>query len=140
MKDAITLSPKHALNPSMLICFLCQKDMGVALCGRLPGDKEAPREMCLPGSDPCDACQELMKAGVIMISVDEERSKDSPQNPYRTGGWVAVRDEAVKRLIHTPEMVERILKQRVAFVPDNVWDALGLPRVAADAETEETQP
>ena len=40
-KNSITLSPKHGVNPSVLCCICCGKDYGVAMLGKLKGDKEA---------------------------------------------------------------------------------------------------
>jgi hypothetical protein len=51
----ITLSPNHGVNPSMLFCPVCGKDTGVALHGRLPGDKEAPKRT--PDRVPCGPCK-----------------------------------------------------------------------------------
>lgn len=51
------------------------------------------------------------------------------QNPYRTGGWCVIKEEAVRRMgITPPELLEDICKKRVAFLPDEVWSMLGLPR------------
>lgn len=41
-KDSIKLSPKHGVNPSILHCICCGKDYGIAMLGKLKGDKEAP--------------------------------------------------------------------------------------------------
>ena len=51
------------------------------------------------------------------------------KDPYRTGGWVIVKDEAVRRMIQPEALVEHIIKRRMCFVPDSVWTALGLPAI-----------
>ena len=128
MGRGIRVSEKHGVNPSLEQCFVCCKDVGVVLFGKLKGDAEAPRRVCLgPNSEPCDECKGYMEQGVILISVDEARSDDR-QNPWRTGGWCVVRDEFVTRVFEPGELVEQVLKQRVAFMPDEAWDILGLPR------------
>lgn len=53
MGKNIKLSPKHGVNPSMLQCACCGKDMGLALFGRLKGDAEAPR---IIKNDLCEDC------------------------------------------------------------------------------------
>ena len=78
--------------------------------------------------EPCSKCKGYMERGIILISVDEEKSKGDMENPYRTGGWVVVKEEALKRMIQPQELLDQILKQRVAFLPDEVWDLLELPR------------
>lgn len=75
----------------------------------------------------CQECQKLMEQGIVMISVDEEKSTDM-KNPYRTGGWCVLKEESVRRMIDTPELAEQICRERVCFVPDDAWDQLGLPR------------
>jgi hypothetical protein len=139
---SIRLDPKHGVNPSVDVCFFCQQDRGVALLGVLTAsqkrafeeagvtsydDSAAPHRACY-SREPCDECKGHMADGVILISVDEEKSGDDPENPYRTGGWVVVREEAITELINPPELLAHILRARIAFVPDDAWDMLGLPR------------
>ena len=80
---SIQLSPQHGVNPSVEQCFVCMKDVGVVLFGRMRGDAEAPRKVCLPNREPCDECKGYMDQGVILISVDESKT-DDPQNPWRS--------------------------------------------------------
>jgi len=124
MSKSIRPSPKHGVNPSLDQCFYCLKDKGVILFGRIQGDNEAPKRVCLDRA-PCNECAELMRKGIILISVDEARSTDQ-SNPYRTGGWVVVKEDFVKRAIQG-ELGAVVLKQRIAFVPDDAWNMLGLP-------------
>ena len=72
-----------------------------------------------------------MKDGIILISV---RDGESGPNPYRTGGWCVLKEAAVRKLIQPASLVNAIVKQRVAFVPDQVWELLGLPRGAQNGE------
>jgi len=140
----IYLSQAHGVNPSLDQCFYCMKDKGVILFGRLREkqaealrksglihdsglDPEAPRRICLDYV-PCDECAGYMEQGVILISVDEEKSKGDLKNPYRTGGWVVVKEDAIRRMVTPSELAESIVLRRVAFLPDEVWDKLGLPR------------
>lgn len=123
-KDYISLSPKHGVNPMMVSCFICGQDTGeLALLGRLKGDAQAPHRASLDRA-PCEKCKEHMAKGIILISV---RDGESGDNPYRTGGWAVVKEEAVKR-IAPPGLVDDICRHRMAFVPDAAWDSLGLPR------------
>lgn len=126
--SSIRLSEKHGVNPSVEQCFYCMKDVGVILFGKMKEDKEAPRQVCLgPNSEPCTECKEWMEQGVILVSVDEEKS-DDPENPWRTGGWIVVVDKAIRDMVQPEELAETILEQRFAFVPDTAWEMLGLPR------------
>ena len=127
--SGILLSERHGVNPSVEQCFTCMRDVGVVLFGRLKGDREAPHRVCLgPNSEPCAECKKHMAMGVILISVRDPDPKDDPQNPYRTGGWVVVRNEFIERVVTPKWLADDILKRRMAFVPDDAWDMLGLPR------------
>lgn len=126
MSKGLRLSPEHGVNPTIPKCFLCGEDKNeIILMGKLKGDVEAPRGAVFD-YEPCDKCKEHMNQGVILISVDEEKSKGDMKNPYRTGGWCVVKDEVVGRMVTDPELRETILKQRVAFIPDDAWELLGL--------------
>ena len=128
-KGSITLSPKHGVNPSLAVCFYCGKDSGtIVLPGRMKGDAEAPRR-AVWGMEPCKECAGYMAQGIILISV---RSGPPDRNPYRTGGWVVVRDEAVRRMITTQELLAQVLKCRWAFVPDDAWNLVGLPMMEGE--------
>jgi hypothetical protein len=123
----IRLSKKHGVNPSLITCFYCGEDSGVVLFGHLPNDAEAPHRAGCIDRQPCPKCVERMKQGIILISV---RDGEEGDNPYRTGGWVLLKEEALLRVgIHPQELLDDILKRRVAFIPDNTWAMLGLPKI-----------
>jgi hypothetical protein len=124
-ENGITLDPKHGVNPSIFHCFYCGKEMGVVLFGRLKDGSKAPMDCGVIDMEPCAECAEWMRQGVILISCrDGDEGKD---NPHRTGGWIVIKDEAIREIVNEPACSE-ILAARFAFVPDVVWDALGLPR------------
>ena len=66
---SIKLSKKHGANPTLLICPICKKDVGIGLFGRLKGDAEAPRKMY---GELCDDCK---KEYTVIIEVDSETNK-----------------------------------------------------------------
>jgi len=124
------LSKKHGVNPCIVKCFVCQEDTGeLALLGHLPNDAEAPREAVL-NTEPCPKCQDHMKQGVILISV---RNGETGNNPYRTGDWVVIKEEALKRFVQPPSLLTHILKARMAFIDDQTWDFIKLPRPSKEA-------
>lgn len=125
MNRSIRLSEKHGVNPAIDACFYCGEDVGVVLFGKLPGDAEAPRRGCF-SREPCRKCKKFMKQGCILIGVDEKKSTDM-QNPYRTGCFAVVKDEAISRIFDA-DNAEATLKMRMAFVEDAAWTVLGLPR------------
>lgn len=124
----LRLSRKHGVNPSVEQCFYCLKDVGVVLFGEMKRDAEAPRKVCLgPDSDPCTECLGHMEKGIILISADEDKTTDE-QNPWRSGGWVVVKEDVVKRLNLSQAHEEQILNKRAAFLTDETWEMLGLPK------------
>lgn len=71
MGKGITLSKKHGLNPSMVICPICSKEESVAILGYIKGDKEAPRYI---QGDICDECKaKVADNKCFVISVDEDQ-------------------------------------------------------------------
>jgi hypothetical protein len=122
----IRLSPRHGVNPSVGVCFLCGEDDGtVVLPGMMKGDKEAPRRAVWT-REPCPKCKDWQKQGVILISVSDAKTTDK-DDPYRTGGWVVIKDEAVERWPIDDAMRIGMLKHRMAWIEDEVWEMLGLP-------------
>ena len=148
----ILVSPQHGVNPVLSLCFLCMGAAEVVLLGRLSREKasqmfgkevakylegsdqdvKAPREALFNTSTVCDQCKSYMDQGVILISVDPTKTTDM-RNPYRSGGWLVMREEAVVRMLREGELLDSILEHRVAFVDDETWDGLGLPRGNTDA-------
>lgn len=124
--SSLRLSEKYGVNPGLEQCFYCLEPKGVILFGRLPGDKEAPRQACI-NYEPCDKCKEWMKQGVIFISIDEAKTTDD-RNPHRTGGWIVLKEAAVKCLPISQEVLEGLLKKRICFMVDEAWDRFGFPR------------
>jgi len=124
----IYLSKKRGVDPIMSQCFICLKTKNeIILAGvtgakirRLAGAPEDAHKLCFD-KVPCDECKEMMKIGIILISV---KAGSDHENPYRTGGWCVVKEDAVKRIFND----DRALKSRVAFIEDEAWDKIGLPR------------
>lgn len=46
----------------------------------------------------------------------ENRRRSFIPNPYRTGEWVVVTDELIRRLVSNPETAEQIIKHRWTFL------------------------
>lgn len=133
---SIRVDPKHGVNPSVEQCFYCLGDKGLILWGELTpeqrkalgtADGAAPRTICI-NKEPCTECEAHMARGIILISAADESM--GSQNPHRTGSWVVVTEDAIKRMINDKELCDHVLNRRMAFVPDQVWDMVGLPRPA----------
>lgn len=118
----VRLSPKHGVNPSIAKCYFCGGDTGeVILAGRLKGDVEAPRE-AVWHKHPCPACVEYMKQGVIIIGALPPKREG--EEPERTGHFMVVSDDFIRRNIVPKELADTILHKRVAFMEREACDIL----------------
>lgn len=125
--SSIRLSPKHGVNPSLSQCFYCGGDKNeIILPGLMKGDAEAPHR-AVWSMEPCDTCKGYMQQGIIVIEVDEAKTKDR-ENPYRAGNMAVMAEAWVRRVVTDPALAEQIIQKRVTFLPVEVWTALGLPR------------
>ena len=71
--------------------------------------------------EPCDECKGYMKLGIIVVSYDAEKTGTDFHNPYRTGGFFVITEEAAVKL----EFSDEILKRRVCFMEHEVAVKLG---------------
>jgi len=107
----------------MRTCFFCGEVKDLILDRRLKNS--LPKEACYD-KEPCDKCKGYMNQGIIFISIrDGEPQSD---NPFRTGRWFVVKEEAVRRMPLNADLLEHILKKRITFVEDKVLDAMGFPK------------
>jgi hypothetical protein len=143
----IRVSEAFGVNLSLEVCLLCREPRGVVLFGGMgtgraekmfgremaetlevaSGDSVKAPDRVVMGRTACDKCKSHMKKGIILISVRAGPNEDR-ENPYYTGGWCVLKEEYIRRAVSSPEVLEDILKARVAFLPDETWDMLGLPR------------
>lgn len=108
-KKAITISPKHGLNPTLGVCFFCGEDTGeLALCGRVrdgkDNDKEMPMRTVL-SYQPCDKCVQKFSSGVLLIAVQPRPIDGRPEitirdgvHLYPTGDHIVLKAKAASRL------------------------------------------
>lgn len=82
----IRLSKKHGVNPSIMVCPCCSKDVGVALLGQLPKDAEAP--MHIADSEPCKECKTLAETHLVIVSSNDGK--------HMTGSYVAIEESAAR--------------------------------------------
>jgi hypothetical protein len=124
MSGSIRLSPKHGVNPSILVCYACSEDSGgIVLLGRIrkplptPGrpvihttdtdyDAEAPRRMRDNGL--CPRCTAAIDAGgVILIEMRDDRGggthelTEAEYEQMRTGRMWAIKGDAFDRIFNS---------------------------------------
>ena len=90
-KDYINLSPKYGVNPSVLHCFICGKEIGLALLGKLKDDAEAPHDISNP-NELCDDCKKALEKGKFILEVEDNSEEN---NPKRTGRYVRIKKDAL---------------------------------------------
>lgn len=144
---SIKLHSRFGVNPTMATCYICNEPSEIILVGSstkpfrdagiaVSKDGEMPMNVGVMDGRPCSKCEGYMKQGVILISVRDDQENEIQKantdkrlpNPFRTGGWVVIKDDAIRRMLNPPELVESVLRKRMCFVPDQAWDALGLPK------------
>ncbi len=105
-------------------CFFCGGNKNEIMFDRLLRNRLPHRAVY--DKEPCDKCKEYMQMGIILISVKNKETDRN--NPYKTGGWCVVKEDAVKRFPFDSGSIQSMLDKRVAFLEDEVWDMIGLPR------------
>lgn len=91
----LKLSDQHGVNPTISVCFFCEKDKGVALLGKLKGDVKAPKRV-LMDYQPCDECRKKMSVGTTVIEVVTTDNGLPPikEGVWPTGRWVVLKKAA----------------------------------------------
>jgi len=123
----LILSKERGVDPILSQCFICLKDKNEIILAGAAGSRirenagahPDARSLCF-NKEPCDECKKFMEQGIILISV---KAGSDHENPYRTGGWCVVTEEFAKRVLLNYDV-----NNRVAFVEDEAWDKIGLPR------------
>ena len=126
-------------------CFYCLEDNEIILNRRLTkhvADQVKEMDGKVVSMNPCPKCEEHMKQGVILLTFDPHKSDhdwDNPgkgkiPNPYRTGGFFVIKDDALKRAVNEPELVDLALKYRWMFIEHEVGVAWGLFELASQSK------
>lgn len=120
-------------------CFFCLEGdkivLNTLLTPHMAKSVESMNNMVID-MEPCQKCADYMKQGVIFITIDDSKSEpgwSKPDgrtnwipNPYRTGGFSVVRDEAVRKFINDPGMADWAIKHRWMFIEHEAAERLGL--------------
>ena len=77
---SLRLSKKYGLNPSLLVCPICEKDVGIAILGA-NGDKKAHYQMT--SIELCNDCKQKVKEGnTFILSVKQISKGIKPTGAY----------------------------------------------------------
>lgn len=107
---SIKLSKKYGVNPSILHCFICGKETGIALLGKLKGDAEAPRDISNP-NEICDDCMKQIKEGNKFFL--ECKDNTDEHNPERTGRYVCIKGTALPQVKSPISYVEHAVYEKM---------------------------
>jgi hypothetical protein len=123
-------------------CWFCLEYKDILLDRRLKNS--LPQDCGITDFEPCSKCKDYMVLGVIVITYDEsktdfedlivlpENNKTSMPNFHRSGGWFVVKDEAIERwrqVTDSPKIIDAAVKHRFLFIPDQLTELLGLPKL-----------
>lgn len=104
-------------------CFFCGESGNILLDRRFRDISKL--DGAVISTEPCQKCRGFMEQGIIVITIDaakstpgwgsppvdaEERKGWIP-NPYRTGGFFVIKEEAMDRL-NLPENLAQFMKRR----------------------------
>jgi len=81
-------------------CFYCNEDSDIVLNTRLTkhmAEKVEGMHGKVINKNPCSKCEGYMKQGIIVISIDGEKSKGDMDNPYRMGGFYVMSADGVRK-------------------------------------------
>ena len=84
----LRLSKKHGLNPSLLVCPICGKDVGIALLGA-NGGKKPPHQMT--SIKLCNDCKQKVKEGNTFIL----SAKQTSEGIKPIGAYILVPNECL---------------------------------------------
>lgn len=111
------------IGVAMALCYFCNEPSHIIMNTRLGPGRAAQVEKMhkkIVDMTPCQKCEDFMKRGIIVIGIDEELSdpgwenEDMP-NPYRSGQWLVVTEDFIKRNVTGP-LLAQVLNNRFVFV------------------------
>jgi hypothetical protein len=145
---------------AMTRCFYCMEGDKILLAKtyRRTKDGMEPRHDLEPlhnkviDMEPCPKCEGWMEQGIILIGIDSAKSDPdwhSPPhinkeregwmpNPWRSGGFAVVTEEAFNRIFCGTDILEFALKQRFMFIEHEVMVATGMLQGTEEPDGEET--
>jgi hypothetical protein len=124
MGGHLILHPEHGVNPSLAICAFCGQDAGeIMLLGYNRG-REAKHKAIYAPHEPCKRCQEKMSHGIAFVEAIPH-----PTHDWVPGAWLVIKETSnLVQSIEPKELKDHILTKRMALVPPDDWDEIGLPR------------
>ena len=80
MKEkSIPIHKEYGLNPSIICCAICGKELGIALLGRTIKE-QAPMKCCT--GDICDDCKEHLKTQNVILEFDTNKNQPTGRHVW----------------------------------------------------------
>ena len=120
-------------------CFYCGGDSDILINDRLTkhnAEKVESMHGQIVNRKPCGKCQEYMKTGIIVITIDEEKSQGDMNNPYRMGFFGVMTDAAITRMITDEDIRKQVLHDRVLWLGHQIAVDMGLIAMAEQQEAD----
>jgi hypothetical protein len=133
------------LGVALTKCYFCQGNNEIIINKLLSKSmKENVEEMHgkIVNMHPCPKCKDMMKRGIILITIDNAKSepgwskpkstyhngKEYPgmPNPYRTGGFFVITDDGMRRCLGDLPAVDWAIKHRFMFIEHAEAEKIGL--------------
>lgn len=134
------IDPKIGVALTKEACLCCGKEMDGSILMNKTLTKSSAKKVedlhgkCIGFADePCDECKGFMEKGVIIVTVDPDKTED-PNNPWRTGGFFVVTMDYIKRVFEegTAKMLD---KTRMAFMPHEDAVRLGFFNTVSNGDS-----
>lgn len=128
------------LEVALTRCFYCGDGNEILMNTRLTAAAAAQVKQVhnkVLNMRPCPKCEELMKQGIILITIDSSKSgedweKADIPNPHRTGGFFVVKEAAVERMFNEQKPALAFAKKhRWMFLEHEVAEKTGMFKMAA---------
>lgn len=131
-----TKAAREGKHVALTHCFFCGEGNEIILHRRLGDVSEMHGKVV--NMHPCSKCEGYMKQGIILIGIDDAKSGagwNRPRegvdpdnwmpNPYRTGAFCVIKEEALDRIFNDPGHNAWAKKSRWIFVEHEVLVRLG---------------
>jgi hypothetical protein len=128
---------KDTLGVALTKCFYCGDDSDIIINSKLT-EANAKNVETLHGkvitTEPCTTCKTYMEVGIIVITYDPDKTTDS-NNPYRTGGFFVIKEDAVRSWYDNDDAFNEINNVRCLLMEHKLAEQLGLFALA-DSQNE----
>jgi hypothetical protein len=120
-------------------CFFCGQDSDILLHKNMRDISHLHGKVT--SMQPCAQCERFMEKGIILIGIEDDKSesgwshppshltdKQRQQwipNPYRSGAFVVVKDDALEEIITPAELFQWAKKHRWMFIEHSALERMG---------------